>query len=162
VRIAGLLSVGVALAFWAGCNRPDKYSTTMEVMQVQPLGVDAEHDGAPGLVDLDLRYADCPGDARRIVRADEGFSKCSAGKLKKGDKVNVDLVYGYDSSREQYRTDFVKIGNCAVKPDPKDDANYEMVQSCTDLVVTGATIGVQCDRTRSKELVKKCPWMYRE
>ena len=37
-----------------------------------------------------------------------------------------------------------------------------MVNTCVDVVTTGAVVGVRCDRTRSKELVDKCPWLRRK
>jgi len=70
-------------------------------------------------------------------------------------------VTSYQSDRGVYRADLTRLGDCTLKQDPKDDANYEMVQTCSDIVATGAVVGVRCDRTRSKELVVKCPWLRR-
>ncbi len=105
-----------------GCSgKPVTYETKVQVVQVQRFG----SQGGPGLMDLELKFSDCPGDARRVVRADKTFTQC------------------------------------AIKPDPKEEANYELVQVCTDLQATGVTVGVHCDRTRPKELVAKCPWLRR-
>jgi hypothetical protein len=130
----------------------------MEILQVEPTKDD---QGATTKLSLELRYADCPGDARRVLQADKNFAAC-AGNLKSGDKLKADLVSTWQSDRGSYRTEITKLGDCAMKQDAKDDANYEMVQTCTDVVRTGAVVGVRCDRTRSAELVAKCPWLRRK
>jgi hypothetical protein len=56
----------------------------------------------------------------------------------------------------------VKVGECARKVDPQDDATYEMLRSCEDVKIHGVPMGVHCDKTRSPELVAKCPWFYRK
>jgi hypothetical protein len=143
------------LALVSGCGKPVTYSTTVEVLQVQRFG----QTGA-GITDLELKFIDCPGDARKIIRGDKTFGQCG-GKFKKGDKVRAELVVNYSADRGQYRSEVVRLDDCPVKLDPKEEANYEIVQDCTDLVVSGATVGVHCDRTRNKGLVAKCPWFRR-
>ena len=112
------------------------------------------------MMDLELKYSDCPGDARRVMRGDKTFSQCGA-KFKKGDKIAADLVLSYSSEKGQYRSELVRLDDCEVKLDPKEEANYESVQDCKDLVSSGAVVGVHCDRTRNPELVAKCPWLKR-
>jgi len=141
----------------AGCESPQRYTTTMEVVQIEPL---TDGTDATTRVGLELRYADCPGDNRRVLRADKAAAACVA-KHKPGDKLKAEIVTSYQSDRGVYRADLTRLGDCTLKQDPKDDANYEMVQTCSDIVATGAVVGVRCDRTRSKELVVKCPWLRR-
>lgn len=149
----------VLVVLLAGCESPKRYTTTMEVVQIEPLA-DPTGSGI-ATVALELRYAECPGDSRRILRADRSYATCASG-VKAGDKLEAEMVATWQSERGSYRTDFVRLGTCALKQDPKDEANYEIVQTCSDIVATGAVIGVRCDRTRSKELVQKCPWLRRK
>ncbi len=140
-----------------GCSgKPVTYETKVQVVQVQRFG----SQGGPGLMDLELKFSDCPGDARRVVRADKTFTQC-IGAIKAGDQIPATVSHAWNAERGNYRADFTKIGACAIKPDPKEEANYELVQVCTDLQATGVTVGVHCDRTRPKELVAKCPWLRR-
>lgn len=150
----------VAVAACAGgCKREAKtYDTTVEVMQVQRFGSDPK---VPGLMDLELKFSDCPGDARRLVRADKAFSAC-AGAIKEKDKLPAKVTQKWNPERGNYRSDIVSIGACELKVDPKEEANYEMVQVCTDLQATGATVGVHCDRTRPPSLTDKCPFLKRD
>lgn len=130
----------------------------MEVIQAEPFKNEA---GAVQKMSLELRYADCPGDARRVIQADKAFAACSPN-IKPGDKLKVELVSTWQSERGAYRSEVVRLGDCALKADPKDEASYEIVQTCTDVSATGTVVGVRCDRTRSKELVAKCPWLRRK
>ena len=156
---AGVLGLGVIVATAiAGCESPKRFTTTMEVLQIEPFKDDK---GGTTKLGLELRYADCPGDARRILRADKAFATC-AGRIEPGDRLKADLVSTWQSDKGVYRSDVVKLGDCALKQDPNEEANYEMVNTCVDIVTTGAVVGVRCDRTRSKELVDKCPWLRRK
>ncbi|HVH40764.1 MAG TPA: hypothetical protein VM925_00420 [Labilithrix sp.] len=152
------LTLPVVFLSIAGCEKPKHFTTTMEVLQIEPF---KDEKGATTTVGLELRYAECPGDARRILRADKKFASC-AGPLKSGDKIKAELVSTWQSDKGSYRSDVVKLGECTLKQDPKDEANYEMVNTCSDVVTTGAVVGIRCDRTRSKELVDKCPWLKRK
>jgi hypothetical protein len=156
-HLAGVLAVSSAIA--ACGEKPVKYTTTVEIIQAQRLG-GQDPKAPPGMMDIELKYADCPGDARRVMRGDKTFSQCGA-KFKKGDKVPAELVLTYSTERSQYRSELVRLDDCEVKLDPKEEANYETVQDCRDLVSSGAVVGVHCDRTRNKELVAKCPWLRR-
>lgn len=153
-----LLPAALLACALAGCESPKKFTTTMEVIQVEPFKDDK---GETTKLGLELRYADCPGDARRVLRADKAFAAC-AGPIKAGDKLKSELVSTWQPDRGLYKSDVVKLGDCPMKQDPKDEANYEMVNTCVDVVTTGAVVGVRCDRTRSKELVDKCPWLRRK
>jgi hypothetical protein len=157
--LAGVFAVSL---FASGCGeKPQKFTTSVEIVQVQRLGGGSQDLKAPpGLLDIELKYVDCPGDARRVMRGDKTFSQCGA-KFKKGDKVPADVVLTYSSERGQYRSELVRLDDCEVKLDPKEEANYETVQDCKDLVSSGAVVGVHCDRTRNQDLVAKCPWLKR-
>jgi len=145
-----------AIALLGACgDSPKSFTTTMEVVQAEPF-VD---DKGVQTFGLQLRYSDCPGDARRVIRADKGFAACA--KVKPGDKLKADITATWDSDRGVYRTELTHLGECAIKQDRKDEVNYEMVQQCTDIVATGAVVGVHCDRGRTKEQVDKCPWLRR-
>lgn len=147
-----------AISMTACGEAPKNFTTTMEVVQVERFKDDK---GDTNKVGLHLRYADCPGDARRIINADKKFAAC-APNLKPGDKLKTDLVSTWQADKGSYRSDVVKMGDCVLKQDLKDEANYEMVSTCADVVSTGTVVGVRCDRTRSKELVDKCPWLRRK
>jgi hypothetical protein len=150
-------SVLVVAMGLAGCEEKQTYKTTMEVVQVERFG--ATGDAVDSMA-IELRYAECPGDGRRVVRANADFVRCLPG-LKAGDRLEAKIVARYVSERGSYRSDIVELGHCAMKLDPKEEANYEMMQTCTDLKTSGTVVGVHCDRTRSKELVAKCPWLRR-
>lgn len=140
-----------------GCNTPKSYDATVEIVQVQRFGSETK---GPSVTDFELRFPDCPGEARRVVRADKKFSEC-IGKPKAGDKLAAKIKSSWSSERGAWRSELTKIGDCEIKVDPKDEANYETVQVCTDVMSTGATVGVHCDRSRPKALLDKCPWFRR-
>jgi len=155
-RVHACLVVAAALTA-SGCKeKPKTFSTTVEVMQVRTFGAAA----GPKLTDLDLKYIQCPGNARQIMRAGKEFSECGT-KLKVGDKIPADVVLSYNAERGNYRNEITKLGACAVKPDQKDEANYQMVENCTEVKASGVVVGVRCERGRGPELVAKCPWLRR-
>lgn len=141
----------------AACEDAKKYTTTVEIIQVERFG---QTPDTATQMNVELRYAECPADGRRVIRIDEDAARCSAA-MKAGDKVKAEMTTKYVGDRGTYRSEIVKLGECAVKLDPKEDANYEIVQTCTDIKTTGNIVGVHCDRTRNKDLVTKCPWLRR-
>lgn len=147
----------VACAFTTACkNKPQRFQTNVEVIQVRQYGQQA----TGRTTDLEVKFVECPGNARKVMRIDKSFSACGA-KLKVGDKLQAELVMTYNAERGVYRDQIDKLGDCAVKTDQKDEANYNTVENCKDLEFTGSVVGVRCERGRSKELVAKCPWMRR-
>lgn len=146
------------VSFVAACSKPKHFTSTVEVVQTQVFGTDP---GAPSVMDLELVFVDCPGKQRNIIRGDKTFAGC-AKKYKKGEKVPVEILMSYRSERGEYRSEIVKVGDCERIVDPKDDASYEVVQKCSDVVINGAVTGVHCDKTRGDELVSKCPWFRRK
>jgi len=152
----GLLVVPVLSACHAKAQR---YDTRVEILSARTMG--GQHGkAAPSLVEFEMRFVDCPGDVRRVVRGDKVLAAC-AGGLKVGEKVAAAIDFSYDRERENYRGDLVKLGPCDVKLDPKEEANYETVQVCRDLKASGVVVGVHCDKKREGELVEKCPWLRR-
>jgi hypothetical protein len=113
------------------------------------------------MMDLEMRYVECPGDARRVMRSDKAFAAC-APSLKAGDKLRADLVLKYSPEKGSYRSNLVKLGDCPVTLDLKDESNYEAFQDCQDLVRSGSTVGVHCNRQRDESLIAKCPWLRRK
>ena len=143
----------------SGCrDKAQRYETTVEILSTRTMGASA--DKAPSLIEFELRFVDCPGDVQRVVRGDKTVAACT-GALKKGEKVKASINFAYDNERENYRGELVRLGPCDIKLDPKEDANFESVQVCKDLVVSGVTVGVHCDKKREGELVAKCPWLKR-
>jgi hypothetical protein len=147
--------VGVVLL--AGCSRSETFTTTVELVDIEHFG---DAPGAAKQVNFELRYADCPGDNRRILRGDKDLAACTKD-LKEGDKVPLEIVSKYSSEKSGYRSEVTKIAGCAVKWDPKEEANYEMTSVCSEVKATGAVVGVRCDRSRPKALVEKCPFLRR-
>jgi hypothetical protein len=125
-------------------------------MQVRQFGQPA----TGRMTDLEVKFIDCPGNARKVMRVDKSFSECGS-KLKIGDKLPAELTMTYNAERGVYRDRLEKLGDCVVNTDPKDEANYNMVENCKDLEFTGMVVGVRCERGRTKELIAKCPWLRR-
>lgn len=155
-RALAIVATGsVALA--TACSKPKTFTSTVEITQTQVFGT----DDAPSVMDVHMTFSDCPGTQQKVVRGDKAFASC-AKKLKKGDKVPVEIVLQWKADRGEYRNEVVKVAGCARTPDPKDDASYEVVQTCTDVVINGAVAGIHCDRNRADALVAKCPWFRRK
>lgn len=111
-------------------------------------------------MDLELKYAECPGRARKLIRGNKEFAKCALG-FKAGDKLPVDVAMKYNSERGSYRSDITRIGPCSIQVDSKDEANYEAIENCTEIKATGLSVGVRCNRQRDEALLAKCPWLRR-
>lgn len=154
--------LGVLLGFaLVGCKKPSRqYKTTVEIVQSRVVGGKTDPKAGPNAMDLELKYIDCPGDARRVMRGDKAFAMCG-NKFKQGDKVEAEIQTSFNAAKGSYRSEVVRLGDCPVKLDLEDEANYEIVQVCTDLKASGNVVGVHCDRKRSGEIVAKCPWFAR-
>jgi len=151
--LAPVLLLGLLAA--SACNKPKSYSTMVEVVQARRFGQ------GTGMVDLELKYVDCPGDARRVMRGDKAFAAC-APSIKAGDKLAAELELKYSPEKGQYRSDLLRLGDCPVSLDAKDESNYELYQDCQELKRSGSVVGVHCNRQRSPELLAKCPWLRRK
>ncbi len=150
-RAALLLTAALAVC---SCKTAKHYTTTVEVLQVRRFGQ------GTGMLDLEYRYVDCPGDARRIMRGDKAFAACAAN-IKKGDRLSAEVVLNYFPDRGIYRNDLVHLGDCPVHLDLNDAANYERYQNCEDVKASGLNVGVRCTRRRGPEVLAKCPWLRR-
>lgn len=84
-------------------------------------------DPKASITELELKWSDCPGDALEVVR-DKSFAECGA-KIRRGDKLAADVVLTFSSERGSYRNEIVR-SLATAKVDPKDEANYELVQTC--------------------------------
>lgn len=148
-RWPAALSLVVALA---ACDEPQHFKTNVQILKIRRFGQGA------GVTEIELKFADCPGDAHKVLRIDRSFAACGA-KLEQGDDVPADVVLRYSRERSHYRNEIARLGDCDVKIDPKDEANYELVQECHNLKATGVDVGVQCTRKRSPEMLAKCPFL---
>lgn len=151
-------AIAFGLVCLVGCEKPRHFTTTVEVLKAEAL---EDERRQTSVVALELRYAECPGDARRILRGDREFAAC-AGPLKTGDSMKAEFVSAWQAEKGTYRNSLVKLGNCAFRQDANEEANYEVVNTCTDVVTSDVVVGMHCDRTRSKELVDRCPWLRRK
>jgi len=151
----GLLS---ALSALPACEKPKQFKTSVEIVKIRRFGQDAAKTG--GVTEMELKFADCPGEVHKVLRADKSFSECGA-RFKRGDKVPADVTLTYSRERGLYRDEVVRLDDCALKIDPKDEANYDLVQQCRPVIATGMDVGIHCARQRSPELIAKCPWLRR-
>jgi hypothetical protein len=147
-----------AVVALAGCKQKSQtFSTTVEVVQLRQFGGGGN---GPKLTDLEVRFDKCPGDARQVMRLGKELSECG-GKLKVGDKPTAEVALSWNSERGVYRNEITRLGDCAVKLDPKDEANYQSFENCSEVKATGMTVGVRCERTRSEAVLAACPWLRR-
>lgn len=141
----------------SGCEKaPRQFSTTVEVVQLRSFG----GAGGPKTTDLELRFDQCPGEARQIMRVSKEFGPCTE-KLKSGEKVPAEVLLTYNSERGTYRSEITALAGCKIKVDSKDEANYQTYENCSDVKASSMVVGVRCERTRSDELLKACPWLRR-
>lgn len=140
----------VVAVLLGACDAPQTSIVQVQVVQIARLG---------GLTDLEISY-DCPADSKRLVRLDASFEPCGK-ELQVGDRIEAELVLRRSGERGTWQSQIVRLGRCAVHPDPNDASNFEMVQECRDLVVSGTTVGVECDRRRSAALLTACPFLRR-
>lgn len=156
--VLGLGMLGM-LALLPACHgSPERFDTRVELTSARVMG--GGQGKAPSLIELEMRFIDCPGDVIRVMRGDKALAAC-AGGMKVGEKIPATIELSWDKERENYRDAVVKLGPCDVKLDPKESANFTSVQVCKDLVSTGVTVGVHCDKRREGELIAKCPWLKR-
>lgn len=140
-----------------GCRKTVKYTTTVELNRVHAFGRNPKE---PSFMDIEMRYVDCPGEARKLVRGDKAFAACALD-FKPGSRLPVDVTRRYDADRGVFRSEVTRIGTCDIATDPKDEVNYEVVENCSDLKATGMVVGVNCSRRRDPALIEKCPWLLR-
>jgi hypothetical protein len=156
------MGLGLILVAAACSDRPKTFDSNVEIIRIRPISRDPKTNQIL-TIDVELSYVDCPGEQRRMIRGDKAFAECLYSATgddphhKVGDKVPAKILF-HPKPEGGYANDVVKLANCDRKIDPKDEASYEVVQDCEPLIVNGVEVGVHCDRTRNKELLKKCPW----
>jgi hypothetical protein len=160
MRLLGSCLLGsIALVTATACHDSKKtFETRVEIVSTRTMG--GQGGKAPSLIEMEMKFIDCPGEVRRVMRGDKALAAC-AGGMKAGEKLPATMEFSYDAERENYRDELVKLGPCEVKLDPKEAANYETVQVCTDLMATGVAVGIHCEKKREGELLVKCPWLKR-
>ena len=142
------------LAITACSSKPKKFETNVELARVEVVKTTAGR-----WVDVELEYADCPGEQREIFQADAVFADCLA-KYKLGEKVRATIMWSQEADGH-YDSEVESLGDCHRKRDTLDERSYEVVHECKDLVVNGVNVGFRCDRKPSPELLQKCPWFRR-
>jgi hypothetical protein len=151
------LVIGTLFFGLAACNKTETFTTTVELVDIEYFG---DPPDKAKQVNFEVRYADCPGENRRVLRGDKELAACTKD-LKEGAKVPMVIVSKYQSEKSGYRSEVTSLAGCPVKMDGKDEANYEMMAVCTDVKTTGMVVGVHCDKSRPKELLAKCPFLRR-
>jgi hypothetical protein len=153
-RLIVALGVAGVLALVACSEKEQTYQTSVQIARTQVV-----KSPAGKVIDVELEYADCPGEQQEIFQGDAAFADCIA-RYKVGEKVPATVVWSrlpdghYDSEVE-------KVGECPRKRDANDERSYEVVHECKDIVVNGVIIGFHCDRKPTPELLAKCPWFRR-
>jgi hypothetical protein len=157
MRSFGFVSLLVGATVLAlGCRgKPQRFTTTVEVVQVRTFG------STNKLTDVEVKYSECPADARQFMRLAKEFTACGQA-LEAGKKVTADVVLTWNAERGLYRNEIVRLGKCDVKLDSKDEANHQSVEACSEVKASGLVVGVRCERGRSEALLAKCPWLRRE
>ena len=145
----------VLLAVASGCShKAQQYETTVQIVRTETVT-----DQRGTIVDVDLEYADCPGDQREIFQGDAAFGKCLS-RYKVGEKVSATVAF-LQMPDGHWDSEVDRIGECKRTRDTLDEHSYEVVHECHDLKINGVVAGFHCDRRPSKELLAKCPWFKR-
>lgn len=112
-----------------------------------------------GLVGLDpAQHLDVAVDVRAAL---DRAHLVVAAKYGVGDFVPVVVRHFWDD-RGYYRWDIEKLGDCTHAVEPGSEGSYEKSQACSDIVQQGRTVGFDCSRRASKDLVRRCPWLSRQ
>jgi hypothetical protein len=139
----------------SGCARSGKtYDTEVEILRLEVIRADEQ--GNPLTVDVEMQFEKCPGDQRKTIRGDKTFAACIL-KHKAGEIVPAKLSHDMDDHGE-LRPHILGLAGCEHRIDPNDEAAFEVVQVCTDLVVNSVKVGFHCDRRPSPQLLAACPW----
>lgn len=157
MRLAAL-AFGLALAV-AGCARSKRYYSRVEVLRVDARRME-RGTGQARMLDLELRYIDCPGRQTEVIRGGREFARCFSGRHRVGARVAVEIDH-HPTRDGEWEWDVVSVGGCARPVDHNDDASFETVQECRDVYAYGLRIGFRCDRVPQRELLRRCPWFRR-
>jgi hypothetical protein len=152
------LCLCVMLVPLAACGAKSKrHESRIEIIRTEVIRADDK--GEPLTIDVEMQFEDCPGDQRKTIRGDRQFSACMR-RYKTGEIVPVTIDHAPNEWGDLV-PQITKIGECDHRLDPNDEASFEIVQVCSDLVVNSVRVGFRCDRRPSKELLAKCPWFRR-
>lgn len=146
---------GAAVLLLLGCTREaHHYETTVQIVRTE-----AVKDRSGTVIDIDLEYADCPGDQREVFQGDAAFAQCIA-RYKVGEKLPASISF-QQLPDGHFDSEVERVGECRRTRDSQDERSYEIIHQCHDVKVNGVVIGFRCDRKPSKELLAKCPWFRR-
>lgn len=152
-----VLTIGVVLVVTGCRHQTSHYETNVEVTRIAK--VRRDDAGKPMVVDVEVKFVDCPGDQVEVVRGGPEFAAC-IDEHRVGDKLKVSIDHVW-SSEGYYTSKIVKLGDCARAVDPDDEASYAMVRECDDWKVNGQKVGFECRYVPEKKLIKACPWFRR-
>ncbi len=138
----------------AACDGPKWYDSEVEVKRVDV--VRRDKDGNPLTADLEVSYVNCPGEQIETIRGGAEFAKCIT-QHKAGEKVKVKLLH-HPTPEGYYDWDIHEVAGCSRPPDAEDEASFDMVRECEDLLVNGVAVGFHCNLLPQKKLLAKCPW----
>ncbi len=150
--VVGLVAAGIGLV--ACTDKPHTFETTVQIARTQVVKT-----GGGRVIDVELEYADCPGEQQEIFQGDASFAECLA-KYKIGEKVPASIAWSRLPDGH-YDSEVTRIGDCPRKRDENDERSYEVVHECKDILVNGVVVGFRCDRKPTPELLAKCPWFRR-
>lgn len=121
--------------------------------------VEADANGTPEVIDLELEWDPCPGDQFQVVRGGQEFAKC-VERYPNGSLVPVQVLQWWDQ-RGYYTWDIYRVGECSRRIEPGAEGSYEKSQECREETMHGARTGFFCSRRPNAQLVAVCPWMSR-
>lgn len=149
----------LALVALAGCARSRRYHSRVEVVRVDARRMERT-SGRPRVLDVELRYVDCPGKQTEVIRGGQDFARCFFERNPVGARVAVEVDH-HPTRDGEWEWDVVSVGGCARPPDHEDEASFETVQECRDVMAYGQRIGFRCERIPQRELLVRCPWFRR-
>jgi hypothetical protein len=159
MRAALLMLAISAVMVAAGCHdKPRDYTAQVRLTRIDPVRKDPA--GRPLTLDVQMSYDDCPGTQIEVIRGGADFAACFA-KHTVGQRVPA-KIHWYFHQDGTYHWEVHALGGCARPPDPNDEASFEDVRECADLVVNGVAVGFRCNELPQKHLLDKCPWFRRE
>jgi hypothetical protein len=140
------------------CNKePRWFDTEVELTRLDIVRRDDK--GRPITEDVEFSYFGCPGKQLEVIRGGTEFAQCM-DRYKVGDKVPIKIERHWLKEGHWDWTVHM-MGICTRPPDDEDEASFDTVQECEDLVVHGAKVGFRCNRLPQKQLLQKCPWFGR-
>jgi hypothetical protein len=157
--VVGALVVTMALAIVVPkvVHRDEVFDAVVQI--TGKTVVDADENGTPLLIDVQMEWDACPGDQVQVVRGGTEFARCLAS-VKVGDYTAVKVTHLWDS-RGFYSWDLSNVGGCNHPIERNTPGSYERSQECEATSSHGHRDGFVCDRRPYRELLAVCPWMGR-